>query len=792
MSTESYSKKPGVPDDLNTAQALRSALLEIFFSESIGHYHVDQAVESLLKVPKCDMGPVLSLVRLIAYSVSDLLAFSFIENVSRALDFLDTSQLRDWVTGALAVYEEQGLHPAEQYLSRPEETSAQFTGANQVVSLDDMALRLTLLVAGITGKAMSIKKGQALFTDTEKIYAPGHLSLFPSARENELLLKIMILHKCAQTRYETFNLPLPAPDASNIPKFDAFNIDRENTGIFVFLKNLHDDIEIASRLYVLVDTVRVEAALERDFPGIFRDLNQLKKALRLRVEKSLEKDPSPILKLVSWILRGYPQVDQLDIPSEIRKGLSKLLQPGATAIQSAAVAALLAGYNELEAVLHEAEKILPYIGTARPSLINQALLKRRKECEKKFLEIMSAIIATVEGDREQKDKNACLASKGPNLLDGDKGAAILSGSGINQDEAVDSDEILECILLSCQDESLAEQLRNLISEIKSDLGHVPSSYVSSVFGIPTTGWADIDLNLEQSGKGSYSFVTYDEWDFRRQAYRKKWCTLREIPVSGTGGNFVEQTLKKYRGQISVLKRQFEMLRPQHRFLKRQPEGEEIDVDAVVEAYSDIHALRTPSEHLFIRQERKERDIAVTFLVDMSASTEGWVNRSIKEALILLCESLNVLNDQYAIYGFSGMRRTGCHFFRIKDFDEAYDHSVKVKISGITPRDYTRMGPAIRHVTKLFEEVEARLKILVTLSDGKPEDYDEYKGPYAIEDTRKALLEAREQGIKPFCITIDKEARQYLPHMYGEVNYIFVKDIAHLHRRIAEIYRLLTT
>lgn len=103
-----------------------------------------------------------------------------------------------------------------------------------------------------------------------------------------------------------------------------------------------------------------------------------------------------------------------------------------------------------------------------------------------------------------------------------------------------------------------------------------------------------------------------------------------------------------------------------------------------------------------------------------------------------------------------------------------------------------MGPPIRHAAKLLQDVEARLKILITLSDGKPEDYDGYKGHYAIEDTRRALIEARQQGVSPFCITIDRQARDYLPHMYGEVSYIVVEDVTLLHRRVPEIYRLLTT
>jgi len=102
-----------------------------------------------------------------------------------------------------------------------------------------------------------------------------------------------------------------------------------------------------------------------------------------------------------------------------------------------------------------------------------------------------------------------------------------------------------------------------------------------------------------------------------------------------------------------------------------------------------------------------------------------------------------------------------------------------------------MGPPLRHSIRILNSVEARTKLLITLSDGKPEDWDAYKGDYGIEDTRKALLEAKEQGIHAFCITIDKEARSYLPHMYGDANYIVIDDVRKLPNRITEIYRRLS-
>ena len=176
---------------------------------------------------------------------------------------------------------------------------------------------------------------------------------------------------------------------------------------------------------------------------------------------------------------------------------------------------------------------------------------------------------------------------------------------------------------------------------------------------------------------------------------------------------------------------------------------------------------------------------------MSGSTKGWVNEAEKESLVLMCEALEALGDRYAIYGFSGVTRTKCDFYTIKEFKEPYLDAVKKRIAGISPQDYTRMGPPLRHSVQILNSIEARTKLLITLSDGKPEDWDAYKGDYGIEDTRKALLEAKEQGINSFCITIDKEARSYLPHMYGDAKYIVIDDVRKLPNRITEIYRRLT-
>lgn len=173
-----------------------------------------------------------------------------------------------------------------------------------------------------------------------------------------------------------------------------------------------------------------------------------------------------------------------------------------------------------------------------------------------------------------------------------------------------------------------------------------------------------------------------------------------------------------------------------------------------------------------------------------------VRNSLDNSLGVRCvprikQRTEILGDRYAIYGFSGMTRKRCELYRIKRFDEPYNDDVRNCIAGIRPQDYTRMGVTIRHLTKLLNDVQAQTKLLITLSHGKPDDYDGYRGEYGIEDTRMSLIEAKRAGIHPFCITIDETARDYLPHMYGAVNWTLVDDVRKLPLKVSDIYRRLT-
>jgi nitric oxide reductase NorD protein len=226
-------------------------------------------------------------------------------------------------------------------------------------------------------------------------------------------------------------------------------------------------------------------------------------------------------------------------------------------------------------------------------------------------------------------------------------------------------------------------------------------------------------------------------------------------------------------------------------LRGQKDGDAVDLDAAVEAFADRKAGLPPSERVFTRFNRDRRDIAAAFLIDLSGSTSGWINELERAALLILSEAMEVLEDRFAIYGFSGRTRRRCELFRIKGFDEPYGDAVRLRVANLRALDYTRLGPPIRYLTHKLIGVEAKTRLLITLSDGKPDDYDGYKGDYGIEDTRHALMEAKQVGVHPFCITIDKAEHRYLSHMYGAANYVFIDDLSKLPFKIPEIYRKLT-
>jgi nitric oxide reductase NorD protein len=502
----------------------------------------------------------------------------------------------------------------------------------------------------------------------------------------------------------------------------------------------YPDPERALRLFHALETIRLDARLARDLTGLHREMGELRAAL------------NESLCPAAW----EAKVERLrSAESSVQDTLALLAE-------------LYAG--ELPAPVC-------YQGTMHPERVEAAVAARIAREKDEFRTALMQMLGEKDGEYKESDKQDPLAghfSVTPNEeRDGEFSFALnLDGKPITPPDNV----------------------RSLMDSIIQDLDQIPDDYLTAA-GDGGYRRENEEKKPEDVWKGTYheeGAFLYHEWDFRRQHYRKQWCVLREIDVHPVDEPFVARTRHKYASLIHGLRKTFEALRGEEKLLKKQANGDNVDFDALVEAWADMHTGREMSERLFTKLHKLERNIAVMFMVDMSGSTKGWINDAERESLVMLCEALEVLGDRYAIYGFSGMTRKRCELYRIKRFDEPYSELVQQRIAGIQPKDYTRMGVTIRHLTKLLHEVEARTKLLITLSDGKPDDYDGYRGDYGIEDTRQALIEAKREGIHPFCVTIDTEARDYLPHMYGAVNWALVEDVKKLPLKVSDIYRRLTT
>lgn len=293
-------------------------------------------------------------------------------------------------------------------------------------------------------------------------------------------------------------------------------------------------------------------------------------------------------------------------------------------------------------------------------------------------------------------------------------------------------------------------------------------------------------------------VYYDEWDMKLEDYKKDWCRVRETQMPATSLLFYEQTVKKYYGMVSLLRRHFGMLRPD-RFRRyfREERGDDLDLDAVIESIVDRRAGMTPSDRVYIRRDKKLRDVSVAFLIDMSYST-GEVLPSGKriidverEGLVLMAEALESIGDRWAVFGFSTERKERADFFVVRDFDEPFTDTVRMRFEGIRPIALTRLGAAIRHANSFLVKQPSLIRLLILLSDGRPYDVDYGDVDYAVEDTKMALWEGRNKGIKSYCITVDKKSRDYLPHMYGEANYTIIDNIEALPISLPLIYKKLT-
>jgi nitric oxide reductase NorD protein len=293
-------------------------------------------------------------------------------------------------------------------------------------------------------------------------------------------------------------------------------------------------------------------------------------------------------------------------------------------------------------------------------------------------------------------------------------------------------------------------------------------------------------------------VSYPEWDYRAGIYRCPGAVVREPDAPLGDAAWVSAALARHGRLARRVRVRFERLRPRHVWLDRQPDGSELDIDAFVTAAADVRAGASVDGRLYAARRPARRELAVALLVDVSASTDSWVSadRRIidveKEALLVVCEALDALGDPYGIFAFSGEGPEEVSVLSLKAFHDRSSPIVRRRIAALDSDRYTRIGAAVRHVTVPLCRETSERRLLLILSDGKPNDADVYEGRYGIEDTRQAVAEARRQGVSVFCLTIDREAPHYAPRIFGRAGFAVLRSPAQLPAVIIEALRHLIT
>ncbi len=289
---------------------------------------------------------------------------------------------------------------------------------------------------------------------------------------------------------------------------------------------------------------------------------------------------------------------------------------------------------------------------------------------------------------------------------------------------------------------------------------------------------------------------YDEWDRDVSNYKKNWCrVLEKIPLPDKNP-YLGDARERLHGLIALASREFMRFKPStFRKLRAQPHGDDLDIDSLMEAVVDKRAGSFLSENVYIRRDKTVRDVAVLFLLDTSASTEEKVGgrRVIdiqKDAVVVMTEALNDLGDQYALYGFNSDGRFKVNMLAIKTFSES--GVVGDRLGNMEPDGLTRLGGALRHATQKLTAVEAKVRLLIILTDGRPYDLDYGDLRYAVADTKKAVMEARKQRIHPFIITSDREGAEYLEQVTRWTESIVLPRVELLPFMLPAVYKRLTT
>jgi hypothetical protein len=698
----------------------------------------------------------------------------------RALATASLDQFQSWAREGASLHREDRRKAQAYYALESKTSQDSLRGAHDGIALESVAHLLRLYVEGLTGREMVIAPlgsipEESRINDGHTIQLPAVVAEFGSPADDFKLYKVLAAHASGQVEFET-----RAMGASDIRaalhEIDEHYTEQEQRRLAEELNDpeyvQYSNVEhLGLRTRTQLEQIQIEAA---DYKTVLaRFPNQL---LAARIFTTLENGR------IDWRLRSAYRGIRRDLDF-VRSRLVEHRPPMAELTVEQAVYEMLFQITLCGGVIDEAAK------RAYAEVIYQferivAAYLRRDDATVADTLMATFCVYELLNQRQQQQEAESDTEQEEQESDQDE----------EENQNGNSDQQQAQMQMQRRPELFNQWAQNVEETLPSD-----SDLLNELM--------NAESSEQELQEGDVVFF-YDEWDRELGDHRAKWCRVIQRENRRGHRDFVEQVRARYSGVISSIRHQFQMLKPESlRKVKGELDGEDFDLQAVVDHHVDKKTTGRPSDRLYVRRVRRERDVAVSFLLDMSSSTARTITRHPnqpytrpgqkiieieKQGLVLMSEALEAVGDAYSISGFTSEGRRNVKYFTIKKFGEHYSPEVEKRIGGITYHNNTRLGAAIRHAASELERQDARTKLLIVLSDGRPYDHDYGDSRYAREDTKMALRQTKIAGITPFCITIDRESEAELKDLYGEVGYTIIDDVMSLPERLPGIYRRLTT
>ncbi len=818
-------------------------------------------------------------------------SYNLNNSINSLLEKLTYSQLSEWFNTGIEILKKD-LNLGELYfLVETEQSQLLIDTLSFSVDIEREKELFKIYCGALSGKYLEIQSSEKLVekeigwldsnlatTEGTTIFLPQTVKRFNSKKENFAWYKVIATHQTGHVEFGSFefnfgrnsslffNLRFKLNNFKFEENIDDSEINKNDsksylTDISKFL-NLFDDSKLALDIFTLLEAFRIDKKVLNVYRGIRDDYIDVQKSALINRPK-IEELPTREA-LVEILIRYSISPDlNISIPSKYKDIIKNLFvlvnkMSSSEAIVEDTAEATIRIYKILSEIDNTLEDDLEFEELdLNENFQDETENQENEEDIKNILDYFQSLEKDLKSSNDKNEfgesENVSdeLKYKSPQeveyrgdfkpelsqlLYDFQLSDGISDG---NFDDLNLNENDLEEMIKNFPDikDTQGDQSENTDGNVAKNIADLIENLDgndSNSGGMFSDSFGHVDENgksLISSGKDQY---VYDEWDFRAKEYKKNWCLVNEKKMSEGESDFYDETLLNYSGLMKEIRKQFEMIVPEnYRKIKRLEEGEEQDLDLVVEAMTDLRAGITPSEKIFWRRNKIERDIAVAFLLDMSASTaeaientkyskDDWgapddpekymewlrkrrsqgIRRGYKriidlekEGIILLIEALETLGDFYGIYGFSGYGRENVEFFVMKEIEEKFSSEIAKRIDRVSPLHATRMGPAIRHTIKKLEKVEAKSRFLFLISDGRPQDRgysrEGVEKEYAVNDTKKALQEAKSIGVTPFCLTVDKQGHDYMKNMMDDMSYEVLDDISLLPLRLPELYKALT-